>query len=90
MDDPALGEQKRGDLAYLRVYKFKMAKQLTLLGYSYDNGNLVLELLALGSYENFYRDVKTASETERFQPGLTQASSGNGIPLVSSPNALFV
>jgi mRNA-degrading endonuclease RelE of RelBE toxin-antitoxin system len=60
MDDPALGEQKRGDLAYLRVYKFKMAKQLTLLGYSYDNGNLVLELLALGSYENFYRDVKNS------------------------------
>ena len=35
-----------------------VAKQLTLLGYSYDDGNLVLELLALGSHENFYRDVK--------------------------------
>ncbi|KZZ10969.1 addiction module toxin RelE, partial [Oleiphilus sp. HI0078] len=28
--DPLLGEQKRGDLAFLRVYKFKMIKQLTL------------------------------------------------------------
>ena len=58
MDDPLLGEQKKGDLAFLRVYKFKMVKQLTLLGYSYENGTVILELIALGSDENFYRDVK--------------------------------
>ena len=56
--DPLLGEQKRGDLAFLRVYKFKMIKQLTLLGYSYDEGVLTLELMALGTHENFYRDIK--------------------------------
>ena len=56
--DPMLGEQKKGDLAFLRVYKFKMSKQLTLLGYSYDDGALVLELITLGSHENFYRDLK--------------------------------
>ncbi len=58
VDNPLLGEQKRGDLAFLRVYKFKMVKQLTLLGYSYDEGVLTLELMALGSHENFYRDLK--------------------------------
>lgn len=58
MDEPALGERKKGDLSFLRVYKFKMNKQLTLLGYSFDDGALVLELLALGSHENFYRDIK--------------------------------
>ncbi len=58
VEDPLLGEQKRGDLAFLRVYKFKMVKQLTLLGYSYDEGVLTLELVALGSHENFYRDIK--------------------------------
>jgi len=58
MDEPALGEQKKGDLSFLRVYKFKMNKQLTLLGYSFDDGALILELLALGSHENFYRDIK--------------------------------
>lgn len=58
MSDPLLGQLKKGDLAFLRVYKFKMAKQLTLLGYSYENGAVVLELIALGSHENFYRDVK--------------------------------
>jgi len=58
MAKPALGEQKKGDLALLRVYKFKMNKQLTLLGYSFDDGTLTLELMALGSHENFYRDIK--------------------------------
>lgn len=56
--EPLAGESKKGDLSYLRVYKFKMVGQLTLLGYSYDDGRLVLELLALGSHENFYRDFK--------------------------------
>ena len=58
MIDPLLGEQKKGDLAFLRVYKFNMVKQLTLLGYSYEDGTVTLELIALGSHENFYRDIK--------------------------------
>jgi len=58
MIDPLLGEQKKGDVAFLRVYKFSMVKQLTLLGYSYEDGAVTLELMALGSHENFYRDIK--------------------------------
>lgn len=58
IENPLLGEQKKGDLLFLRVYKFKMAKQPNLLGYSYEDGTVILELLALGSHENFYRDVK--------------------------------
>jgi len=58
IEDPLLGEQKKGDLSFLRVYKFKMHKQLTLLGYSYQDGKVTLELMALGSHENFYRDIK--------------------------------
>ena len=58
MANPSIGEQKKGDLAFLRVHKFKMNKQMTLLGYSFDDGSLVLELMALGSHENFYREVK--------------------------------
>ena len=56
--EPLLGDQKKGDFSFLRVYKFKMVKQLTLLGYSYEDGAIVLELLVLGSHENFYRDIK--------------------------------
>ncbi|PKH00415.1 hypothetical protein CXF95_02405 [Paraglaciecola sp. MB-3u-78] len=59
MGNPKLGEQKKGNLSFMRVYKFKMAKQLTLLGYSYEDGALVLELITFGAHENFNRDVKT-------------------------------
>ncbi len=61
MEKPTLGEPKKGDLAFLRVYKFKMNKQLTLLGYSFDDGTLTLELMALASHENFYRDIKRST-----------------------------
>ncbi|MDP5064222.1 MAG: type II toxin-antitoxin system RelE/ParE family toxin, partial [Haliea sp.] len=42
MNKPELGEQKKGDRAFLRVHKVKMNKQLTLLGYSFDEGTLTL------------------------------------------------
>lgn len=57
-DKPHSGTQKTGDLATVRVYKFKMMKQLTLLAYQIDDGQLVLTLLMIGSHENFYRDIK--------------------------------
>lgn len=55
---PGLSEQKKGDLAFLRVYKFKVDKPLTLLGYSFNDGTLTLELMALGAHESFYRNIK--------------------------------
>ena len=58
LENPLLGVQKKGNLSFMRVYKFKMIKQLTLLGYSYENGALVLELMTLGSHKNFYRNAK--------------------------------
>ncbi|WP_028582030.1 type II toxin-antitoxin system RelE/ParE family toxin [Desulfogranum japonicum] len=58
IENPLLGVQKKGDLTFLRVYKCKMNKQLTLLGYSYEDGTVTLELMALGTHENFYRDIK--------------------------------
>ncbi|MDE4453998.1 MULTISPECIES: type II toxin-antitoxin system RelE/ParE family toxin [unclassified Psychrobacter] len=58
MDNPNLGIQKVGDLSSVRIYKFKMLKQLTLLAYQIDDGQLVLTLLMIGTHENFYRDVK--------------------------------
>ncbi|WP_212111498.1 type II toxin-antitoxin system RelE/ParE family toxin [Bartonella queenslandensis] len=58
ISDPTLGDAKIGDLAGIFVHKFKMAKQLTLLAYSYEDQTITLTLLALGSHENFYRDLK--------------------------------
>lgn len=58
ISDPGLGDMKVGDLAGVSVYKFKMVNQLTLLAYSYENKTITLTLLAIGSHENFYRDLK--------------------------------
>jgi len=57
-DNPLIGTQKRGDLSFLRVYKFKMQQQQALLAYSYDDEKIIVTLLAVGSHENFYRDLK--------------------------------
>ena len=54
--DPSIGEEKVGDLAGVRVYKFKINKQLILLSYTYDE--IEINLLTFGSHENFYRDLK--------------------------------
>ena len=56
--NPNIGEQKIGDLSTIQVYKFKMVNQLTLLAYQYEDEQLILTLLMLGSHENFYRDLK--------------------------------
>lgn len=56
--NPLLGEQKKGDLNFLRVHKFKMYHQLMLLGYTYEEEKITLTLLKLGNHESFYRDIK--------------------------------
>ena len=56
VQDPTLGEAKKGDLAGVFVHKFKSSGQLTLLAYEYDPGTRLL--LLLGSHENFYRELK--------------------------------
>ena len=60
MNNPTVGDQKKGDLNFLWVYKFHMNNQLTLLGYSYEDEIVTLNLLAVGSHKNFYRDIKIA------------------------------
>lgn len=57
-DNPAIGEQKKGDLATLRVHKFHSQGQLYLLGYTVDDVIRLVYLEAVGSHENFYRNLK--------------------------------
>ena len=56
VNDPEIGEPKKGDLAGVFVYKFKCNGQLTLLAYEYDEATRML--LLLGSHENYYRILK--------------------------------
>lgn len=57
-EDPAIGERKIGDLAELRVVKFRSQGQLYLLGYTVDDPVRLVFLEAVGPHENFYRDLK--------------------------------
>jgi mRNA-degrading endonuclease YafQ of YafQ-DinJ toxin-antitoxin module len=59
LKNPLVGDPKKGDLSGVRVYKFKMVNQLTLLAYSYNEQQPSITLLALGSHENFYRNLKS-------------------------------
>ena len=65
MLQPEQGTAKKGDLNGVFVYKFKINKQEVLLSYRLKAEDLgadsllnELVLLALGSHENFYRDLK--------------------------------
>ena len=55
--DAQIGEEKVGDLAGIRVYKFRMSNQLWLLSYRILDEDSI-KLLTVGSHENFYRDLK--------------------------------
>ncbi len=54
--DPTVGEEKKGELAGVFVYKFSVHQQEFLLAYEWTTENRLL--LALGGHENFYRDLK--------------------------------
>lgn len=54
--NPKIGDEKKGDLSGIFVYKFKIHQQEFLLAYEWDAMQRLL--LALGVHENFYRDLK--------------------------------
>ena len=56
LENQKIGERKKGDLSTIRVYKFKISVHEYLLAYTIANENIIL--LAVGSHENFYRDLK--------------------------------
>jgi len=55
--NPMIGEIKVGDLAGIRVYKFRLGNQMCLLAYRVVEEDTV-KLLMVGPHENFYRDLK--------------------------------
>ena len=56
IQNPTIGQEKKGDLAGTFVYKFKIHHQEMLLAYEWNPAERLL--LALGVHENFYRDLK--------------------------------
>lgn len=59
--DPTIGDEKKGDLIGIFVYKFKLNKQEVLLAYRLQPSKFKpqeIVLLSLGSHENFYSSIK--------------------------------
>ena len=57
LDNPDIGQEKKGDLRGVYVHKFKIESIQYLLSYRFDKDNL--ELIMLGPHENYYRNLKT-------------------------------
>lgn len=72
--DVTVGEAKVGDLAGIRVYKFKFNRQEYLMAYRPPAGGevvgpatiewLIIDFYQVGLHENFYDDLKRYLKTE--------------------------
>ena len=56
INNPSIGQEKKGNLKGVMVYKFHINKQLFLLAYEMSNG--ILNLIMIGSHENYYRELR--------------------------------
>ena len=55
--DPAIGQEKKGDLKGVFVHKFKIHATQYLLSYRFVGDGL--ELIMIGPHENYYRDLSS-------------------------------
>ena len=55
--NPSIGTQKKGDLKGVFIHKFKIKAALYLLSYRMATDGL--ELIMIGTHENYYRDLKS-------------------------------
>ncbi len=57
IDNPQIGEEKKGDLKGVFVQKFNIDNLQYLLSYRFKKD--LLELIMIGPHENYYRDLKS-------------------------------
>ncbi len=57
IQDPSIGSERKGDLRGVFVHKFKIQNTLYLLSYRMLGEDI--ELIMIGSHENYYRDLKS-------------------------------
>ena len=61
MDNPFIGSEKKGDLRGVYVHKFMLQTVQYLMAYRFVGGDL--ELVMIGSHENYYRELKSYLKT---------------------------
>jgi len=57
LDNPSIGQEKRGDLRGIYIHKFKIDTTLYLLSCRFPGE--ALELIMIVPHENYYRNLKT-------------------------------
>ena len=57
IENPFIGEEKKGDRKGVFIYKFKIKTIQYLLSYRMINDDL--ELIMIGPHENYYRNLKS-------------------------------
>lgn len=56
LENPDIGDEKKGDLSEVYVYKFKIKTIQYLLAYRFNVEQL--EMIMIGPHQNYYRDLK--------------------------------
>jgi mRNA interferase RelE/StbE len=56
LENPNIGDEKKGDLSEVYVHKFKIKTILYLLAYRFYEDRL--ELIMIGPHQNYHRDLK--------------------------------
>lgn len=56
--DSTLGQEKKSNLEFFFVYKYRVLNVQYLLAYLVDEEAKEIALVAVGTHENFYRDLK--------------------------------
>ena len=56
INNPDIGEAKKGDLTGFRVHKFKFQRQEYLIAYKTESDSIIFYMI--GTHENFYRELK--------------------------------
>lgn len=63
LKNPTIGEEKKGDLKGIYIYKFKISITQYLLAFRI--GENLLELISIGRHENYYKDLKIYLKTKK-------------------------
>ena len=63
VNNPSIGEEKKGDLKGVFVHKFKLSTTQQLLAYRFVDAE-TLELIKIGPHGNYYRDLKSYLKTK--------------------------
>ena len=56
LENPNIGDEKKGDLSEVYVHKFKIKTILYLLAYRFYEDRL--EMIMIGPHQNYHRDLK--------------------------------